>query len=93
MTPTDKQQPKVAEPSQGTPALDYIRNMVDHDHKLYCRKDGSACVATCVNGRAILAEAAQQPTASEQEFCRHCGAGMGKHRRAGEGTCPECEDK
>lgn len=26
------------------------------------------------------------------EFCVHCGAGIGKHRREGEGTCPECDD-
>lgn len=25
------------------------------------------------------------------EFCSYCGAGIGKHRRDGEGTCPECE--
>jgi hypothetical protein len=25
------------------------------------------------------------------EFCLHCGAGVGKHRREGEGTCPVCD--
>ena len=25
------------------------------------------------------------------EFCRHCGAGIGIHRRPGEGTCPRCD--
>lgn len=24
------------------------------------------------------------------QFCPHCGAGIGKHRREGEGTCPDC---
>lgn len=27
------------------------------------------------------------------DFCRQCGAGIGKFRREGEGTCPECEEK
>lgn len=27
------------------------------------------------------------------EFCMQCGAGIGKHRREGEGTCPNCEDQ
>lgn len=27
----------------------------------------------------------------EREFCVHCGAGVGEHRREGEGTCPECD--
>lgn len=26
-----------------------------------------------------------------QQFCRACGAGMGKWRRAGEGTCQQCD--
>jgi hypothetical protein len=26
-----------------------------------------------------------------REFCSHCGAGLGVHRRDGEGTCPECD--
>ncbi len=26
-----------------------------------------------------------------REFCKHCGAGVGEHRREGEGTCPECD--
>jgi len=25
------------------------------------------------------------------EFCQHCGAGMGIHRREGEGTCLKCD--
>jgi len=25
-----------------------------------------------------------------REFCKHCGAGVGVHRRKGEGTCPDC---
>ena len=25
------------------------------------------------------------------QFCEHCGAGLGQYRRAGEGTCPECD--
>ena len=29
----------------------------------------------------------------ETEFCLQCGAGIGKHRREGEGTCPACADK
>lgn len=29
----------------------------------------------------------------EQQFCKYCGAGIGKHKREGEGTCPKCEDK
>lgn len=24
------------------------------------------------------------------QFCKFCGAGIGKFRREGEGTCPEC---
>src|SRR5688572_29030254 len=28
---------------------------------------------------------------TEPQFCRYCGAGIGKHRRAGEGTCPKCD--
>lgn len=27
----------------------------------------------------------------EREFCVYCGAGIGKHRRFGEGTCPKCD--
>lgn len=27
------------------------------------------------------------------EFCVYCGAGIGKHRREGEGTCPWCHHK
>ncbi len=27
----------------------------------------------------------------EREFCVHCGAGVGEHRREGEGTCPKCD--
>lgn len=30
-------------------------------------------------------------TPPEEQFCRHCGAGKGIHRRAGEGTCPKCD--
>jgi len=26
-----------------------------------------------------------------EEFCLRCGAGVGKFRREGEGTCPECD--
>ncbi len=26
-----------------------------------------------------------------REFCSYCGAGIGKHRRIGEGTCPKCD--
>jgi hypothetical protein len=26
-----------------------------------------------------------------KEFCHYCGAGVGKFRRKGEGTCPECD--
>lgn len=29
----------------------------------------------------------------EQQFCKYCGAGIGKYKRKGEGTCPKCEDK
>jgi len=29
----------------------------------------------------------------DTEFCRHCGAGLGKFRREGEGTCARCEMK
>lgn len=29
--------------------------------------------------------------AMRAEFCRHCGAGIGPHRREGEGTCPMCD--
>jgi hypothetical protein len=25
------------------------------------------------------------------EFCYHCGAGVGRFRRTGEGTCPKCD--
>ena len=28
---------------------------------------------------------------NEQEFCVYCGAGMGKFKREGEGTCPKCD--
>ena len=28
-----------------------------------------------------------------REFCSYCGAGLGKHRRIGEGTCPKCDPK
>lgn len=27
------------------------------------------------------------------EFCLSCGAGIGKFRREGEGTCPDCDPK
>lgn len=27
------------------------------------------------------------------EFCTYCGAGIGVHRREGEGTCPRCHHK
>ena len=36
-----------------------------------------------VTGRGI-------PTMSDQ-FCHWCGAGIGKYKREGEGTCPRCE--
>jgi hypothetical protein len=26
------------------------------------------------------------------EFCIYCGAGVGKFRRDGEGTCPKCDE-
>jgi len=31
------------------------------------------------------------PVVPPKEFCSYCGAGMGKHRRIGEGTCPKCD--
>jgi len=37
--------------------------------------------------RDDLAEAVLTPL----EFCPQCGAGIGKHRRPGEGTCPQCD--
>jgi len=37
--------------------------------------------------RDDLAEAVLTPL----EFCSHCGAGVGKHLREGEGTCPQCD--
>jgi hypothetical protein len=39
--------------------------------------------------RDDLAEAVLTPL----EFCPQCGAGVGKHRRDGEGTCPVCDPK
>ncbi len=27
----------------------------------------------------------------KREFCVYCGAGLGEHRREGEGTCPKCD--
>lgn len=27
------------------------------------------------------------------EFCEYCGAGIGEHRREGEGTCPKCDKR
>jgi len=29
----------------------------------------------------------------DRQFCRFCGAGLGKYRRDGEGTCPNCEEQ
>lgn len=29
--------------------------------------------------------------ARNREFCPHCGAGIGQHRRDGEGTCEKCD--
>lgn len=28
---------------------------------------------------------------SNMQFCPDCGAGIGKYRRTGEGTCPTCD--
>lgn len=33
----------------------------------------------------------KNPKSKNYEFCVHCGAGIGEHRREGEGTCPECD--
>ena len=33
------------------------------------------------------------PPVRAPEFCTHCGAGIGKFRREGEGTCPECDPR
>jgi len=30
-------------------------------------------------------------THGDLQFCPHCGAGIGKYRREGEGTCPKCD--
>lgn len=35
-------------------------------------------------------ERPEAPT-SKPQFCRHCGAGVGEHRRPGEGTCEKCD--
>lgn len=32
-----------------------------------------------------------QASERASEFCRYCGAGIGKFRREGEGTCPKCD--
>jgi hypothetical protein len=29
----------------------------------------------------------------QREFCVYCGAGLGEHRREGEGTCRICDPK
>jgi hypothetical protein len=37
------------------------------------------------------AEVNKMLRAPHREFCQFCGAGIGEHRRAGEGTCPKCD--
>lgn len=41
--------------------------------------------------KKIFPKGIEQET--EQEFCTSCGAGIGKHKREGEGTCPKCDPK
>ena len=38
-------------------------------------------------------EAIAMNNARITEFCTWCGAGIGEHRREGEGTCPHCHHK
>jgi len=42
------------------------------------KRDCDKCIAALLD----------QPT---PEFCLSCGAGIGKFRRDGEGTCPKCD--
>jgi len=35
----------------------------------------------------------ERENAGQQEFCLYCGAGVGRFRRAGEGTCSKCKSK
>lgn len=48
-------------------------------------------------GPVLLRYVASQKTTRKKEgqrmkeFCEHCGAGIGKFRRDGEGTCPRCD--
>lgn len=37
-------------------------------------------------------EAKDEEFKKESEFCVYCGAGIGKFRRDGEGTCPKCTE-
>jgi len=49
-------------------------------------KQSDAIAEVCRDMDTLLASPARN------EFCHQCGAGIGKFRRNGEGTCPECDE-
>ena len=54
-------------------------------------KQSDAIAEVCRDMDALLASPAPVMT-PQNEFCHQCGAGIGKFRRDGEGTCPECDE-
>lgn len=61
------------------------------DGKVYRYNDPDPALTLRVIQSAIRAAIEERNSDVPREFCRFCGAGIGKFRREGEGTCTACD--
>lgn len=71
--------------------LDVVEEIVNGQHKIIgLQRLGSDEVIPLPDPEGLLEVLKREIRRYNPEFCVFCGAGIGKFRREGEGTCPKC---
>ena len=70
----------------------------DHEREVLCKHGighgyGMHTCDGCCYGAEMTLQMEKELGPPPGEFCQYCGAGIGKFRREGEGTCPRCDPK
>jgi hypothetical protein len=72
----------------------FQKNLIEESFQVLYRKELEENRVHCpACGKHLNAKPELAKTQDDLQFCKRCGAGIGKYRREGEATCPECKDK